>query len=407
MKSTTPWIKKYEPRKPKDVIGQEGAIKTLGEFVKIHRKQKKAVLIHGPTGCGKTSSVYALASEMDLELIEVNASDFRNKDQIESVLGNAVKQMSLFSSGKIIFVDEVDGVAGREDRGGLSAITDLIAETKFPMILSANNIWDQKFSTLRKKCMLVEFADLGYKEISLILERIAKEEKVAYDDHALKSLARRAGGDARAAINDLQTLYQMHGKIGMDEVDTLSQREKVETINNALVKVFKSKDLKVTNHAFDNLDEDLDKIFFWVDENLPKEYTRADDLAAAYDFVSQADVFRGRIRRWQHWRFLVYINSFLSSGVAVSKQEKYKDQVSYGPTQRILKLWIAKQKNLKKKAISGKIGEKCHTGTKDALQEIYPFVRSMMRSKRKDKEFLTSFADYFDLDKEEADHMLK
>ena len=36
-------------------------------------------------GCGKTTTAHALAKELNLEIIEVNASDARNKDQIEEI----------------------------------------------------------------------------------------------------------------------------------------------------------------------------------------------------------------------------------------------------------------------------------------------------------------------------------
>ena len=69
----------------------------LFNYIAYYKKQKKkAALIYGPTGVGKTCSVYAIANDNDLEIIEVNASDFRNKDKIDQVIGNALRQGSLF-----------------------------------------------------------------------------------------------------------------------------------------------------------------------------------------------------------------------------------------------------------------------------------------------------------------------
>ena len=109
-----PWIKKYEPKSSDDIVGQEDAVKYLKEFITNPKKRKKkAIILYGPSGNGKTSSVYAISNELDLELIEVNASDFRNKDKIESTIGQSSKQMSLFGKSKIILVDEIDGLSGR------------------------------------------------------------------------------------------------------------------------------------------------------------------------------------------------------------------------------------------------------------------------------------------------------
>ena len=107
-----PWTKQYTPSKLDEIEGQDTAIEQLQEYVK-NFKRGKALLLWGPSGCGKTCSAHAIAKELNLEIIEVNASDFRNKDQIDATVGNASKQMSLFSKGKIILVDEIDGLSGR------------------------------------------------------------------------------------------------------------------------------------------------------------------------------------------------------------------------------------------------------------------------------------------------------
>jgi replication factor C large subunit len=393
------WVKKYSPKKLTEVDGLDLAIAELGKFV-TRFKKGKALLLYGSSGGGKTSSVYALAHELDYELIEINASDTRNADQIDALLGNASKQASLFFKSKIILVDELDGIAGREDRGGIQAILKLIDSSIYPIILIANDPYDQKFSSVRKKSIMLEYKTRHYNSILKVLERICKEEKIRYDEEALAMLARKAGGDLRAAINDLQSLTADDKKLTRKEVEEYGDRDKTESIIQALVKVFKTTDIDVALKAFDNVDEELDKIFLWVDENLPHEYTKPADLAKGFDALSKADVFKGRIMRWQYYRFYVYCYNLLSSGIALAKDEKYKSFINYKPTSRILKLWIAKQKNLKKKAISEKIGEKTHTSTKRALQDTLPYLRPIYKKNKKEADKLTH---YLDLDSEQVE----
>src|SRR3989344_970244 len=114
----------------------------------------------------------------------------------------------------------------------------------------------------------------------------------------------------------------------------------------------------------------MEKIFLWIDENLPREYDKPDDLAKAYDVLSRADVMYGRISRWQHWRFLSYVSELLTAGIAVSKKEKYSKFVQYQPTQRILKIWIANQKYLKRKAIAQKIAGATHSSVKEVIKDM-------------------------------------
>jgi replication factor C large subunit len=394
-----PLIKKYYPRTVKDVQGQEKALGELKNFVENFKKQKKkAALLYGPSGIGKTSMVHALAHDSGYEIVEINASDFRNHEHINSLLGNAIKQQSLFSKGKIILVDEMDGLSGREDRGGVGAITKLIAETTYPIIMTATNPWDTKLTSVRNKAMLIQLHTLNYLTIFSILKKICVEEKIKFKDDVLKSLARRSGGDLRAAINDLQILAGK-GEITKEDLEELSQRNQIEGMIQALLKVFKTTDPEIAIKAFDNVDEDLDKCMLWIDENLPKEYTKPEDLAKAYDKLSKADVFRGRIRRWQNWRFLTYINQLLTVGVALSKNEKYHKFVQYKPTVKLLKLWRANLKYQKRKAIAQKISEKTHSSTKEVLQDTLPYLKVIFRKNRSMAEKLT---EELDLDKEEV-----
>src|SRR3989338_7736384 len=395
-----PLIRKYIPKTEKDIIGQEENLKQLKNFILNFKNQKKnSALIYGPSGTGKTCSVYAIANEIGFEVIEVNASDFRNAEQINQKVGNAIKQQSLFAKGKVILVDEIDGLSGREDRGGIQAITKLIQDSEYPIILTATNPFDNKFSSLRSKSNMIEFKALDYMSVFNILKKICENEKIKHEDVVLKALSRRAGGDARAAINDLQNLTQGKNELTKESMEELSDRNKTDNIMTALNRIFKTTDLKIAVSAFDNVEEDLNEQLLWIDENLPKEYTKPEELAKAYDMLSKADVFNRRIRRWQHYRFLVYINALITAGIAAAKNEKYKNIVEYKPTGRILKIWWANQRIAKKKDIAEKIAQKTHSSKKEIIKSTMPYLPIMF----KDKEMRSNIISELDLNDEEVE----
>jgi len=399
-----PWVKKYSPERITDVVAQTSQMVLLKTFILNYKRQKKkAILIHGPSGCGKTSSVYALANELNLEIIELNASDLRNKEQINSIVGAASQQLSLFNKSKLILIDELDGIAGKEDYGGIPALVNIIQESKFPIVITANNPYSNKFSKIRSKSELLQFNELEPKDIFAILEKICKKENISYEEDALKSIAGRAGGDARGAVNDLEIIAALREGITKKAVDELSERNKTDTVINALLKIFKTTDPLTALTAFDTVEEDLNQCALWLDENLPKEYTNPKDLARAYDKLSRADVFNRRIKRWQHWRFLTYVNSLLTAGVAVSKDKKNKNFVQYKPTGRILKMWWAKQRNMKKKAVAEKIAAKTHSSAKEVLKNIDYFKVIFQNN----KEMAKSISRQLDLNKEEIEWLEK
>ncbi len=392
------WTKKYLPKNTKEIMGQDEIVAKLKNYVSNYNKQKKrGAIIYGPVGSGKTSSVYAIAKELSSELIEVNASDVRNKEQIDLIVGNALKQQSLFFSGKIILLDEIDGLSGTGDRGGVQAVAALLENSRFPVIMTANDPYDKKFSDLRKKCEIHEFKKLGHNDVSIMLKRICANENIMCDEEAISRLAIRSGGDLRGAIIDLQTLAAGN-RLTKDDVERLGERSRTESIFEFLKKIFKTTDVQVALQAADNVEEDLDELFLWIDENLPREYTGY-DLIRAYEKLSRADVMKSRIRRWQHYRFLVYVSALLSAGIAVSKDKKNDKFTGYDATKRILKYWIAKQKYAKRNSIAGKIAPVLHSSKKEIIKSTLPYLKAAFKN---DGDFAKRFADEFELSEDEA-----
>ena len=368
MKDSLNWIEKYRVTSFKDFKGQDVVVKSLKDFFTAFPYKKKAILLHGPAGTGKTTLAYIIKKELDLELLELNASDFRNKEQLEVKLKPATEQSSLFKKSKVILVDEVDGLSSMKDRGGLTELITLIENTKFPIIITANNIWTSKFSGLRKKVQLSELKDLSYKDISLVLQDIASKESLQVNNQVLISLAVRANGDIRAAINDLQTISS--DKDLLDNYIQLDERNKETDIFNALKIVFKNTFNSEVLRAYDSVDLPLDKIFLWIEENIPYEYS-GQELYDAYNVLSMADVFRGRIRRSRHWRFLLYQNILLSAGISISKKTPKTGFTKYKQPSRILKIWISNNALKHKKTILSKYAKKVHCSTRKAAREFH------------------------------------
>lgn len=354
-----------------DIKGQDAAVDRIKAFIKTF-PLKKAILLHGPAGTGKTSLAYALAKETNSEIMELNASDLRNKDQLELVLKPATEQASLFGKNRVILIDEVDGIS-TADRGGLPELLALIDKTQFPLIITANDIWQQKFNLLRKKAELVQFKSLDYKTIIRILKEIAEKEKIKVAPDILASIAIKSRGDVRAALNDLETVELVNLP------EEISERDKEDDIFNVLRHIFKNLTNKETLGIYDTLNMSLDDVLLWLEENIPYEY-KGKELWSAFEAISKADVFRGRIHRQQHWRFLVYENILLSAGVSSAKSTPRVGFTAYKRPERILKIWLANQRNAKRKSVSIKYAQFCHISIKRAVKD-FPIIRTIIKNK--------------------------
>ncbi len=407
------WTEKYQPKGINELKNKPA--NALKDFILNFKKQtNKAILIEGPSGCGKTSAIYALAKELNYEIYELNASHFRNKESIINLLGNATKQFSLFKKGKIILIDEVDGLS-RKDRGAIQTIIKIIEETNFPIFLTANNLDKEKLDPLKKKCRLELFLPHTPQQIFEFLKEISEKENIKYREEDLRLLSRYASGDLRAAIIDLQTLVT-NKELKRDIIENLSTRDKKEEINQTLIKIFKNKEAKIALESLETVSQDLmdfsrasplpivfsndNALFYWIEENLPREY-KGQDLINAYNHLSKADIFYGRIRRQQYWRLLHYISISLSAGVSTSKQQKNPEKITYKKTRRSPKqnfrLWGLVNK--RKSIIASKIASKTHTSKKRIIAEL-PYLKTVLKQDRKLQEELQ-------FEKQDIDYLAK
>jgi replication factor C large subunit len=394
------FIEKYRPKKIREIIGQDDSLRQLMRFVLnvLNKKTlKKGVILYGPPGTGKTSAAYAVAAETNAEAIELNASDFRDKESIKNIIGNAIRQKSLFEKHKIIIVDELEGIHGRQDYGGLNELMKVLNESVYPIIFITNQLYDEKFRELRKQTEMIQFSKISEESLKKILQSICSEEKAIINEQTLRRIVLLSDGDARAAVNDLQTIMSGRKQLEESHIKVLGKREREESIFSALNFIFKGKSHAVTG-AFNNVDMETDELILWIDENLPLEYSGR-ELSNAYKYLSKADIFRRRIVRNQHWRFMSYINDLITAGIAFSKETDKDKFVKYRRTSRLLKMWIENQ--TKKKVIAQKVAKRIHCSLKKAYKEM-PYIERMY----KNNDFREKIDQELELEKEEKFYLL-
>src|SRR3989338_6546035 len=273
-------VEKYRAHVYKDIHFQAQAIEDIKKFLHEFPKKRGAIL-HGPACTGKTSLALAAAYENNIEVLELNASDLRNRAKLEEVLKPATLQQSLFKRSKVLLMDEVDGVTGT-DIGGISELIRILEETKHPIIMTCNDIWQSKLAQLRSKCKLIEMKSLSPTMITEIIRKVAEKEGIVRDSSFFNKIAIKSQGDLRAALNDLQS----YGQNNSLAVDITEKRDVEDTIFNILSRLFKKR--KDFLNFFARKKLSLDEILLWLEENIPREY-KNESLAKAYYALGNAD----------------------------------------------------------------------------------------------------------------------
>src|SRR5947207_15189338 len=89
LRASMSWAERHRPKDLDDIVANPTAVAELRNWAAAWqrgRPDKKAVILQGPPGIGKTSAALALAKEMGWSYDELNASDIRNEEYIRNVV---------------------------------------------------------------------------------------------------------------------------------------------------------------------------------------------------------------------------------------------------------------------------------------------------------------------------------
>lgn len=345
-------VKKYEPHSFSEIVGQK-------DYSSLIINYSKPIIITGIPGCGKTSSVYAIAKDLDMDVFEINSSDMRNKKNLEALIP-MLKQKSLFGRSKIVLIDDVDALTS-VDRGGTSGILEIVKSTIFPVVMTANDISDRKYKNIRKASIIVEFQPISDKDIKAKLKEIAKSEGSDVSDAVINDICMSSRGDLRSAINDLEAVLWSDGD------SSVLSRDFVRSTHDTLESIFMQHSFDLI-HVFDRSELSYDDAILWIEQNLSA--LPESNYIKAMKRISRADYFIQSINVNQYWRFLVYVFFNLSVGVGASKTTPIKIRKFKEPNIILLK-WIGNNSRRTRNSILQKVSEKLDLSTKDLIPLFY------------------------------------
>ncbi|XP_004475509.1 replication factor C subunit 1 isoform X4 [Dasypus novemcinctus] len=255
------WVDKYKPSSLKTIIGQQGdqscANKLLrwlrnwhkspsedkkhAKFGKLAGKDDgssfKAALLSGPPGVGKTTTASLVCQELGYSYVELNASDTRSKNSLKEIVAESLNNTSikgfysngaahLVSTKHALIMDEVDGMAGNEDRGGIQELIILIKHTKIPIICMCNDRNHPKIRSLVHYCFDLRFQRPRVEQIKGAMMSIAFKEGLKIPPPAMNEIILGANQDIRQVLHNLSMWCARSKALTYDQAKADSNRAK-------------------------------------------------------------------------------------------------------------------------------------------------------------------------------------
>nr|XP_046918061.1 replication factor C subunit 1-like [Dermatophagoides farinae] len=353
------WVDKYKPTSVRQIIGQQGDRSSLNKLIKWLRNwhsnmDKKpgfgkwgpddgagfrAALLSGPPGIGKTTTAQLVCKELRYDYLELNASDQRNKKSLHENVRDLLKNTKLtdfFKSTTVfddkkstdneqkltarhcLIMDEVDGVSGNEDRGGVAELIQLIKTTMIPIICICNDRGDQKMRSLVNYCFDLRFHKPKFEQIRSTLLSIVFKEKLKIASDVLDDLIVSSNFDIRQCIHNLYLLAtQSSSKVS----ELIKQQERpIKDVRLTPFEAIKKVFITGRDYAMMSLDEKSNLFFcdysimpLFVYENYisinlsSKQRSVGKQLKRLYksiDAISESDLIEKEIRSNQSWSLL-------------------------------------------------------------------------------------------------------
>ena len=367
------WSEKYRPKNILDLVGNEEARKSLVEWFTKWKKGTKPILLIGPPGIGKTTLANLVAKQFNYDLISLNASDVRNRQNIQDILSPVLGNQTIFGT-PMVFIDEVDGVHGRADYGGTEAIIKILKEATVPIVLAANSDLSKKMQSIKKSVQTIQFRPLPPRLLLFYLNKILQLEDAKISSDLLMKLVTESRGDIRSMINFAQALVTGFNPPTEKSFEILDVEEGVNAF-------YKSNSVDEARSILYSLRIDPREKINAFYSSIITSNANIDDMQKFLQTISSADMLYGKIMKTQQWRLLRYLDAILLGLYKKDISIRYsKYNLSWPLLNRL------RWDGTKIKSIIGSLAKTMHVSKSTFSTLYFPFLLYCIKNKKIDLE---------------------
>jgi putative ATPase len=232
--ATAPLAQRLRPRSLDEFVGQEHV---LGEHsalrLAIAEDRVRSSIFYGPPGTGKTTLARIVAQTTGAEFEELSAVSATVKD-VREVLARARERLGISGRRTILFLDEIH----RFNKAQQDALLPAVEEGLLTLIgATTENPYFEVNSALLSRTQVYELESLSPEALQEVVRRGAAELGTELTPELEELIARRAGGDARSALNIVElaadTARAEGGPVTEEHVEDAARKRPVIYDKNA------------------------------------------------------------------------------------------------------------------------------------------------------------------------------
>ncbi len=198
---------KYRPQTLDEIVGNSSVVNILKSQLSGDSSQPlpRAMLFHGPTGCGKTTLARIVANELGVgesDLKEIDSADFRGIDTIRDIRKQSM-YAPLGGKYRVWILDECHKLTNDAQNALLKALEDT-PDHVYYMLCTTDP--DHLIKTIRGRCAPYQVEPLDDREMKTLLMRVVRAEEESLSRELYEQIAQDSLGHPR---NALQILSQV------------------------------------------------------------------------------------------------------------------------------------------------------------------------------------------------------
>jgi putative ATPase len=203
--AVAPLALRLRPERLSDFVGQSHVVGEGSALARAITEDRVASsILYGPPGSGKTTLARIVAATTGAAFEELSAVSASVAD-VRAVIARATERLGTSGQRTILFLDEIH----RFNKAQQDALLPAVENGLVTLVgATTENPYFEVNSALLSRCRIYELEPLSAEEIGVIVRRGAEELAAPVPDELVGSIAQRAGGDARTALNTLELAWQ-------------------------------------------------------------------------------------------------------------------------------------------------------------------------------------------------------